>query len=83
MVTDIQYKGESQLLHYYQWWRAENLVNLSVVQANAHVYVVVLAFKYKLGELYGTYKPNEKYFLTLVWKTWKKNHFPSAASWII
>ena len=27
MVTDIQYKRESQLPHYYQSWRAENLAN--------------------------------------------------------
>ena len=72
MVTDIQYKRESQLLHYYQWRRAENLVNLSIVQANAHVYGVFLAFKCKPGELYGTYKPNEKYFLTPVWKRERK-----------
>ena len=32
------YKRESQLPHYYQCQRAENLVNLSVLQANPHVY---------------------------------------------
>ena len=65
MVTDFQHNRESQLLHYYQWWCTENLVNLSVVQANSHVYVVFLAFKCKPGELYATHKPNEKYLLTL------------------
>ena len=25
------------------------------------------------GELYGTYRPNEDYFLTLAWKTLKEN----------
>ena len=32
-----------------------------------------LAFNCKPGELYGTFKPNEKYFLTLAWQTWKEN----------
>ena len=73
MGTDFQYKRERQLLHHYQWWRAENLVKLSVVQANAHVYVVFLAFKSKPGELYGTYKPNETdIFWLLVEKREKK-----------
>ena len=55
MVIDIQFKRESQLLHYYQWRRGENLVNLSVLRANARVYVVFLSFKWKPGELYVQY----------------------------
>lgn len=45
---------------------AENVVNLSVLQANVHVCSLFLAFECKVN--YGTYKPNENYFFTLTWK---------------
>ena len=35
-------------------------------------YVVCFCIQMQ-GELYGTYKPNENYFLTLAWKTLKEN----------
>ena len=44
-------------------------MKLSVLQANAHAYVVCFfAFKCKVN-----YKPNESYFLTLACKTLKEN----------